>query len=185
MRLFIGPLFLAFGLSAFAQVQAPVTKSPAPVAKGVAAAPVSLAPVSRIPTTRDTSAKLPVWWDKVVFSAEGVPSIHEEKSLSLGTSGFSAYLVDPSYTDLSADEARALPKGYRPGAEPVLHTLLGLSRKRPIALVDIEPYRRNGATGRVERLDTYRLQIVEEHNAVGSHRSANYPEHSKLATGSW
>lgn len=141
-------------------------------------------PVLRANAAADT---LPGWWAKAVFDRDrdNLPLIHEERALSMGTTGFSAHLTDTRWAALGSSQLAALPGLGQPGAEPVVHTSLGISRKRPIALVDIEPYRRNPATGQVERLESYRLALVEDHAPRGSARSATYPDHSKLASGDW
>lgn len=130
---------------------------------------------------------LPPWWAKAVFdpNRDNLPLIYEVRTLSMGTTGISAHLANASWATLDAAQLAALPGLGQPGSEPVIHATVGTSRKRPIALVDIEPYRRNPATGQVERLLNYRLALVEEHGQHGGSRSANYPDHSKLATGDW
>lgn len=134
-------------------------------------------------------APLPTWWSKAIFDAgrKDLPLIHERRVLSAGTTGFSAHLTDQQWQALTPQEVQALPGLGEPAAEPVVHTALGMARKRPNALVDIEPYRRNPATGQVERLTSYRLAIVEEHGAQprSGTRAADYPDHSKLAQGDW
>lgn len=111
--------------------------------------------------------------------------IHEIRPLAMNTIGFTAHLVDVHYDVLTREQREALPGLGEPGPEPVVHSTLGISRKRPQAMVDIEPYRRNSATGQLERIRDYRLEIVEEHGARSGERSATYPDHSKLATGDW
>lgn len=130
---------------------------------------------------------LPLWWEKAIFDGErgNLPLIHDVRPLSMGTTSFSAHLTDAHWEALSADQLAALPGLGQPGPEPVIHTALGMVRKRPMALVDIEPYRRNPATGRTERLVNYRLAFVEDHAPRSSARSATYPDHSKLASGDW
>lgn len=130
---------------------------------------------------------LPQWWGKVIPDAtrENLPVIHEVRRLGLGTTGFTVHLSDRQWLPLSAEEIRQWPGIGEPGPEPVVTSFLGESRKVPYAVVDIEPFRRNPATGQLERLDSYRLQVVEEHGGRGSLRAADYPDHSKLAQGDW
>lgn len=181
MRAPLGPLFLLLSIPTSAQL----ARTP-----GTGLAPANVA--TTIPTAgvRQAAApkdSLPAWWAKAVFDPQrdNLPLIHEVQALSMGTTGFSAHLADASWEPLSAAQLAALPGLGQPGAVPVLHTSLGISRKRPMALVDIEPYRRNPSTGQVERLTNYRLAFVEEHGPHGGSRSATYPEHSKLANGDW
>ncbi|MCB0771773.1 MAG: type IX secretion system sortase PorU [Flavobacteriales bacterium] len=141
----------------------------------------------RIPAAASTTPALPAWWANARFDADRsqLPMAHEHRELTSGTTGFTAHLTDQQWQDLSPAELEALPGLGTPGPEPVLRTALGHARKRPVALVDIEPYRRNPANGRIQRLMSYRLNIVEEHGAKGGARSAVYPDHSKLAQGDW
>ena len=179
MRALIGPLLLLVSLGASAQQAGSRIKSPV-TAPGIPTRTLA-APVG-IP-----APALPSWWDKAIFDGErsDLPLIHERRVLSMGTTSFSAYLTDAEWKTMTSAEVAALPGLGQPGAEPVLHTALRSSRKRPNALVDIEPYRRNSATGQIERLASYRLSIVEDHAPRGGQRANTYPDHSKLASGDW
>lgn len=141
----------------------------------------------RIRVEQAKAPVLPPWWDKAIFDGDrkDLPLIHEQRDLSWGTTGFTAHLADEQWETLNAEQLAKLPGIGDPGPVPVIHTNLGTARKRPHAVVDIEPYRRNPATGQIERLSTYRLSIVEEHGPRSSARSADYPDHSKLANGDW
>ncbi|MCC6839301.1 MAG: type IX secretion system sortase PorU [Flavobacteriales bacterium] len=176
MRASFGILLFSASLTSFAQQRAPVAKVPerleGQAAKGAA---------------KDGEAARPLWWNKAVFDPQRqfLPLIHELRPLTGGTTGFTVHLLDQQWQVLAAEELKELPGLGEPGAEPVIRSAMGTSRKQPHALVDIEPYRRNPATGRVERLMSYRLALVEEHGAVPAHRAASYPASSKLAQGSW
>lgn len=153
-----------------------------------APAATSTSVLSRPPMAVEApESTLPGWWNKVIYDRDrqDLPLIHERRELSMGTTGFTAHLSDELWEVLSADELAKLPGLGQPAAAPVIHTALGTARKRPNALVDIEPYRRDPATGQVERLVSYRLGIVEDHAPRGARRSATYPDHSKLAQGEW
>jgi len=191
MRLLTGSLFILLSLSASTQVLTPANKTGTAV--GTSAGEVSSSKVASagkdkhdIPTTANM-AQLPTWWDKAILSGDlKLPMAHEMKALSMGTTSFTAYLVDVKYVPVPTTGPVAVPRGYTPASDPILHTRLGISRKQPFGTVDIEPYRKNAATGQVELLDSYRLQFVEEHGGeTGTHRSGTYPDHSKLASGSW
>src|SRR5690606_15482281 len=129
----------------------------------------------------------PAWWNKAIFDADrnDLPLIHEQRELAHGTTGFTAHLADEQWEVLNAEQVALLPGLGEPGPAHVLHTRLGTARKQPIAVVDIEPYRRNPASGQVERLVSYRLSLVEQHGPRGAARAADYPDHSKLASGDW
>ncbi len=101
--------------------------------------------------------------------------------------GFTAHLASTRYVDLDPEELAALPGLGRPGDQPEVRTSFGIAQKRPMASVDIYPYRTDAATGRIQRLVEYRLELVEERRSggAGQLKSAVYPAHSKLASGDW
>lgn len=164
------------------QVAAPEGSAP-PAQAGMP----SLATPERQREVAPNAPGTPAWWNKAIYDADRqhLPLIHEQRELPRGTTGFTAHLADEQWEVLSAEQVALLPGLGDPGPSPVLHTRLGTARKRPIAVVDIEPYRRNPATGQVERLVSYRLSLVEEHGTRGADRAADYPDHSKLASGDW
>ena len=176
MRASLGFLLLFTALTAHAQQRVPVAKVPAVQESQ---------PLQRAASTASTPQ--PAWWGKVFFDPDraNLPLIHEVRALASGTTGFTAQLVDPQWQTLTPEDLQALPGLGDPGPAPLVRTGMGITRKRPYAMVDIEPYRRNPATGSVERLVSYRLALVEEHGAVPAQRSASYPANSKLAQGDW
>lgn len=176
MRASLGSLLFLTSLTAFAQQRVPVAKVPAVQESQ---------PLQR--ATAPATTPLPAWWSKVVLDPDraNLPLIHEVRALTNGTTGFTAQLLDPQWQVLTPEDLQALPGLGDPGPAPVVRTGLGITRKRPFAMVDIEPYRRNPATGKVERLVSYRLTLVEEHGAAPAQRSASYPANSKLAQGDW
>lgn len=182
MRALFGLALLA-SFSVSAQERAPARNAPATPAVPARA----IEGRSPVQERQPAQAVLPPWWSKAIFDADRqeLPLIHEQRTLAPGTTGFTAHLADTEWEVLDAAQLARLPGLGAPGAAPVLHTRLGTARKRPIAVVDIEPYRRNPATGQVERLLRYRLSLVEEHGQRGAGRAASYPDHSKLATGDW
>jgi hypothetical protein len=138
-----------------------------------------------LPETKETPAD---WKDGLMRdeSREGLPFIHEMRTLGAGTTNFSVQLSEAQYVALSAAEVTALPGLGDPGPEPEVVTLMAVERRQPRALIDIYPYRRNAATGQVERLVRYALVITEERGAgTGRPKSGVYPANSKLAAGQW
>lgn len=129
----------------------------------------------------------PKWLERAILDVDrqDLPLAHEFRELSRGTTGFTARLEDQRWEVLGHEELAKLPGLGTPGPEAVLHTRFGTSRERPYATVDIEPYRTNPATGRVERLVEYRLVIDEVHGGGQRGRAADYPANSKLAQGDW
>lgn len=140
---------------------------------------------------QDPARRTPIleWAQRMALDVDrqDLPFIHETRPLSMGATGFTAHLTAPTYVDLSAAELALLPGLGLPPAQPEMRTLYGVDRKRPTAMIDIYPYRRDPATGATQRLADYRLELVEERRAGGGGRpkSASYPEHSKLASGDW
>ncbi|HEY0978209.1 MAG TPA: type IX secretion system sortase PorU [Flavobacteriales bacterium] len=128
------------------------------------------------------------WAEGMVRDAErqGLPYIHIDKALAPNTVGVTVRLVDERYEPLTAEQVAQLPGLGTPGAAPELHSMLGIQRKKPWAMVDLYPYRRNSATGQLERLVDYTVVYDEEKGTRGGQAKANtYPGHSKLATGDW
>jgi hypothetical protein len=188
MRFLLLPAFSLFllGLPAAAQSVLRQAQAPKTQARTSVALPVPAAVEQRGAQARQN---LPAWWRNAVLdpARSNLPLIHEERALHQGTTGVSAHLADAVWETLTADQLAALPGLGQPGPAPVIHAAVGISRKKPFALVDIEPYRTNAANGRVERLASYRLELVEEHGPApaGGARSGTYPDHSKLANGQW
>lgn len=167
-------------LTASGQRQGTVT-GPVPVQARAASADLASAPSKTAVGT--------LWMDGMMIDAErqGLPYIQETRHLGANTTGFTAYLSETRYAPLSTEDLAGLPGLGTPGAEPETRTMLGYERKKPVGFVRIYPYRRNPTTGTLERLTDYRLDLVEERRAGGggSAKSGVYPDHSKLATGTW
>jgi hypothetical protein len=119
---------------------------------------------------------------------QDLPFIHETVPMAMNAIGFTASVSDPHYVELTAAEVASLPGlGTVTSAEPEVRQRLAMHRKRPVAQVDIYPYRRNPGTGAYEKLVDYTLNIVEEQRRGSGQvlRSGTYPGTSKLASGSW
>lgn len=128
------------------------------------------------------------WWESLPRdeARQGLPFVHETRSLERSTTGFTAHLTGTRFEALSPEDLALLPGLGNPGPEPEVHAVLGVQRKKPMALVDIYPYRRNPSTGVVERLVSYDLQLVQQRRVGGGAlRNGTYPEHSKMKDGSW
>ena len=119
-------------------------------------------------------------------SRQDLPFIHETKKLAQNTTGFTAYLGSTRYLPLSEVDLIALPGIGVLGEEPEMRSILGFERKKPIALIDIYPYRKNPVTGQIERLVDYSVQLVEvKRSGSGGPKSGVYPDNSKMASGDW
>jgi hypothetical protein len=152
--------------------------SPEGTAKGEAVA-------SRTPATVGTA------WPTEPFTGAfidrergGLPFYHEIRALSTQVTGFTAHLRDARYAPLTAAERAAWPTLDTIGAEPEVHTHLGYYRKVPQAIIDVVPFRRNPATGALEKLVSFRLDLVETRGGGGG-VPKSYPANSKLAVGEW
>ncbi len=180
MRGILGFLLL-LSLDLFAQTLPPAQRGTPASARTGAVAMRPEAPVN----TGDPAQ--PAWWGRAVFDADrqNLPLAHEYRELGAGATGFTAYLADEQWRVLTPAERQALPGLGNPGPAPVIHTFFGTSAGRPFGTVEVEPYRTNPATGQVEQLVNYRLEVVEQHGGLRSGRAADYPDNSKLAQGDW
>ncbi|MBK9176969.1 MAG: hypothetical protein IPM46_11685 [Flavobacteriales bacterium] len=71
-------------------------------------------------------------------------------------------------------------------SEAQVSAQLAWQRKQPHAIVTIDPFRRNPATGQVEKLETFELHFVTTMGgAAGPGRPKSYPAHSKLLANDW
>ena len=126
--------------------------------------------------------------DKLFLDTErqDLPYYHEQVALPMGSDACTVELVNTRFADIPAAELASLPGLGVPGAEPEVRTSVGYARKRPMALVDIYPYRKDAATGQVQRLVDYTLRVTgQRRGGAGGAKSGDYPDNSKLAIGSW
>ncbi len=115
----------------------------------------------------------------------GLPFFKHIIPLAHNSTSFSAHLVDPQYQTLEPAEAERWGGGGHIGPEPEMITSMGWYQKRPQALVSIYPFRRNSGTGQLEKLTSFRLELVETRDGGPQGMPKNYPASSKLATGEW
>jgi hypothetical protein len=149
---------------------------------------VSSGQVSAMATGKEGGAASSQDQEKLFLDHErqDLPYYHEQRALPFGSTQCTVRLADARYEELSAVELSRLPGLGSPGPEPELRVVVGVERKRPKALIDLYPYRTNPASGRIERLVAYTLQVAGERGGgVGAPKSGVYPEHSKLAGGEW
>ena len=124
--------------------------------------------------------------DKLFLDTErqDLPYYHEQVALPMGSDACTVELVNTRFADIPAAELASLPGLGVPGAEPEVRTSVGYARKRPMALVDIYPYRKDAATGQVQRLVDYTLRVTgQRRGGAGGAKSGDYPDTSKLAIG--
>jgi hypothetical protein len=116
----------------------------------------------------------------------GLPFFHETMGLPNGATGFNATLTNAVYVPVTAEEQAAWSGLADVGAEPELHTRLSWYRKQPVALLSLYPFRKDPATGRLEKLVSFRLAVSETRGGgEGAGRPKNYPLTSRLASGDW
>ena len=114
-----------------------------------------------------------------------LPFFHETLALTHSTASYAVTLGMATYASLTRDEVVALPGLGTLGPEPEIHSELSWYRKRPMALIDLYPYRKNPFTGQVEKLVSFTLNVDEKGGAALDRKSNIYPDHSKMASGEW
>ncbi|HRH38576.1 MAG TPA: hypothetical protein PK760_09535, partial [Flavobacteriales bacterium] len=115
----------------------------------------------------------------------GLPVFTKVLSLRMGTTGVSAFVRDARYAALTVGEKRAWPALDRAGAEPLVTSHLSWYRKQPQAVISVEPFRRNGTTGEIEKLVDFRIDVVETVGPSAGGRPKDYPAQSRMAQGEW
>jgi len=115
----------------------------------------------------------------------GLPVHVEVLPLNGGSRIAGARIADAEYQEVSQAEVSAWPSLAVMGSEPDVHAQVRLLRKRPFLLLSVVPFRRNPATGGIERLMRYRYEWVEAPASNMGSRKMDYPDHSLLETGDW
>ncbi|MCB0764440.1 MAG: hypothetical protein KDB84_07030, partial [Flavobacteriales bacterium] len=113
----------------------------------------------------------------------GLPFYHEVMPLAGNVTGFSAFLRDGVYVEVTREESSAWPALADLGPEPELSSHLSWFRKVPQALISVVPFRRSPSTGRMEKLISFRLEFAETRGGGGVPKS--YPANSRMASGEW
>lgn len=114
----------------------------------------------------------------------GLPLWRPAISVPQGTVSFRVSLEDAVYEPVPADWLKRFPSLESMGETPMVRTHVGMERKKTVGTVIVEPYKRNKATGAVERLVEARVRV---HDVVVEQpfRPKSYPSSSKLSSGSW
>ncbi len=115
---------------------------------------------------------------------DGLPLWTPPVRVPQGTTAFRAALEDAVYEPVPAEMLRKFPALQKLGDQPAIRTNVAVQRKETIATVVVEPYKRNMATGQVERLVAAQLRVYDV-VAGAPFRPKSYPPVSKLASGSW
>lgn len=144
------------------------------------------APVDQQRTPQGELVQPSTFQGAFIDRARGELPFHQETlPLRMGTTGFTAHLSNAQYVQLTMAERGQWPTLDTIGSAPEVLTHLGWHRKRPQAMVSILPFRRDPATGRLEKLVSFRLDIVEQVGMAKDGVAKAYPETSKLAAGDW
>ncbi len=114
-----------------------------------------------------------------------LPFHHASVELGPSATSFTAELTEARYGALTPAEVDALPALAKVDGDPEITTRLSWYRKKPVALIDLYPYRLNPATRQVELLLSARILVHEKKGDRGGHKANVYPDHSRLATGDW
>lgn len=114
-----------------------------------------------------------------------LPVFSEVISLEGAATAVSARLENVRYSVLTAEERLAWPLAGADAAFGQVRVEIGWHRKTPHALVTIDPFRRNPATGAVEKLMEFDLLLDASRGGAVGTRKSTYPDHSRLMTGEW
>ena len=138
-----------------------------------------------LPTTSEKGSSLVFPGAAIDMERDGLPVYTEVLPLGSRTTAVSAYIVEARFIPLTAEEAAAWTALDSIGGEARVRANLSWYRKRPQAMLTIDPFRRNSATGQLEKLTTFRIELVETVSGSPMASTKAYPLNSKLALGSW
>ncbi len=136
---------------------------------------------------RATTSPLALAFDGAFFDEDrgGLPYYNEQTQMPTGVTGITAYVRDAVYVPLTTAERTAWPAVEQAGPEPEVHARVTFYRKRPQGLVSVYPYRRDPVTGSLDKLVSFRIELVESRSATRGGGQRSYPDNSKLASGDW
>lgn len=115
----------------------------------------------------------------------GLPFFHETIALPRGASSFDAILTGAEYVNVTTEEREAWGGMAEVGSEPEVHSRISWYRKQPQALLSVYPFRRDPATGQLEKMVSFRFELVETRAGGGAPLPKSYPLNSRLAQGEW
>lgn len=116
---------------------------------------------------------LPVYFESVAAPVDGLPEV------TLSNEVYAAAVKRTG--SMPADYFKSV------GYSPIIKATVGYERKAPYIQLSILPFRRNQATGMIERLISFTYNISFEKSApsAGTRGGDAYAEHSVLSTGNW
>lgn len=120
----------------------------------------------------------------VADAAEPVPTYQVKKALKSAPSSLEVTLIDPVYETLSREETVLVDPYIKESTPRITHTISWL-RKRPVAIVDVVPLRRNAETGAIERLVSFTLDVLPLGRGTSSSTPRTFASTSVLSTGTW
>jgi hypothetical protein len=113
-----------------------------------------------------------------------LPYFSEQVPVAQGTREVSVELQGAVYQPLSDLERNAWPSLAKATSAPEVLSHVTIVRKQPIAVVTILPFRKDPVTGALEKLVSFRVNVVP--TRVEAQRGGTvYPNNSKLANGEW
>lgn len=148
--------------------------------------PPSAASRSTAATSATAERAVPFAGAFIDMERGGLPFHQELIPLEMGATGLTAQLVQPHYVPVTAAELSEWPVLQQwAAAKPEIDARMGWSRKRPHAMVRVVPFRRDPATGRVEKLLSFRLDVAVERGTPKGGGAPAYPASSRMAQGQW
>lgn len=123
--------------------------------------------------------------DCIIDEENGLPLFASRFAVSGIFSHYEAIISNAVFEPLTADEVSAIPSFFEPGPEvALLKQEISYIRKQPHVYVTLLPFRRNAATGTIEKLVSFRLEFSGSGNR--EIKSTNdYASQSVLASGDW
>lgn len=120
------------------------------------------------------------------FDAErgNLPFIVERFELPPGVTGIRISLRDAAFAPVQIG-ANERPLLEQVNTELEVSGHVAVYRKQPLGIVRIAAYRSNPATGGLERLLSYRVEVEELRAGIKSNGQRDHPANSKLASGEW
>lgn len=118
---------------------------------------------------------------------EFLPYYFHREQLPAGMNSGSAQLLNPQFAPATAAEIQVINNFGRSflTTEAEVVTRIDVERKVPHIAVMIYPLRINAATGQIEKLVSFDLQIQASYSSERSMRSRSYATTSVLASGAW
>jgi len=130
-----------------------------------------------------------IFFDNAVFldPCISIPQYFEREKINNKNVEVKAYLLNPVYIELSDKEAALVSKNAKAIMNDIVpETRISFERKSPFVNITFIPIRKNGSTGKFEKLISFDLKLVEkETSSTKNLNERTYASNSVLATGDW